>query len=105
MISDNEFTTLGEFFRILGDPTRLRILYALENNTQCVGELGASLGLTQSNISHQLRLLKQARLVTSKREGKHVFCSLSDDHVSSILRQGLTHLREIDSPLPTQDKE
>ena len=105
MMTNEEFDTLGEFFRILGDPTRLRILYALEGKTQCVGELSVSLGLTQSNISHQLRLLRQARLVTSKREGKHVFCSLSDDHVSSILRQGLTHLREIDPSLPSPTKE
>ena len=98
MISTDEFEVLGEFFRILGDSTRLRILYALEQTTQCVGELSNSLGLTQSNISHQLRLLKQARLVTARREGKHIFYSLCDEHVSTILRQGLTHLREIDTP-------
>lgn len=95
MLTDNDFSLLGEFFRILGDPTRLRILYALEKDTQCVSELCATLDMSQSNISHQLRLLKQARLVKAQRSGKSVYYSLDDNHVTMILGQGLTHLLEI----------
>lgn len=95
MLHENDFSMLGDFFRVLGDPTRLKILYALEQNTLCVSDLTARLDMTQSNVSHQLRLLKQARLVKAHREGKNVCYSLSDNHVTMILGQGLTHLMEI----------
>lgn len=95
MLTENNFSMLGDFFRVLGDPTRLKILYALEQKTQCVSDLTARLEMTQSNVSHQLKLLKQARLVKAHREGKNVYYSLSDNHVTMILGQGLTHLMEI----------
>ncbi len=85
---------LTELFRIFGDSTRVRILYALFEAEMCVCDIAALLGLTQSAISHQLRALKNVRLVKSRREGKTVFYSLADDHVKTIIDQGLEHVRE-----------
>ena len=85
---------LTELFRLFGDSTRLRILYVLFESELCVCDIAVLLGLTQSAISHQLRALKRARLVKSRREGKTVFYSLSDDHVKTIINQGLDHVRE-----------
>ena len=80
---------LTELFRIFGDSTRIRILYVLFES-----EIADLLGLTQSAISHQLRALKNARLVSSRREGKTVFYALADDHVKTIIDQGLEHVSE-----------
>ena len=85
---------LTELFRLFGDSTRLRILYVLFESELCVCDIAVLLGLTQSAISHQLRALKSARLVKSRREGKTVFYSLADDHVKTIINQGLDHVRE-----------
>ena len=85
---------LTELFRIFGDSTRVRILYALLASELCVCDIAALLGLTQSAVSHQLRALKNARLVKARRDGKTVFYSLSDGHVQAIIRQGLDHVRE-----------
>jgi len=85
---------LTELFRIFGDSTRVRILYVLFEEEMCVCDIAALLGMTQSAISHQLRALKNARLVKSRREGKTVFYSLADDHVKTIIDQGLEHVRE-----------
>ena len=85
---------LTELFRVFGDSTRIRILYVLLESEMCVCDIAALLGLTQSAISHQLRALKNARLVKSRREGKTVFYSLSDDHVKTIIGQGLDHVLE-----------
>lgn len=85
---------LTELFRIFGDSTRVRILYVLFESEMCVCDIAALLGMTQSAISHQLRALKNARLVKSRREGKTVFYSLADDHVKTIIDQGLEHVRE-----------
>ena len=85
---------LTELFRIFGDSTRIRILYVLFEAEMCVCDIAALLGMTQSAISHQLRALKNARLVKSRREGKTVFYSLADDHVKTIIDQGLEHVRE-----------
>ena len=82
---------LSELFRIFGDSTRIRILYVLFESEMCVCDIAALLGMTQSAISHQLRALKNARLVKSRREGKTVFYSLADDHVKTIIDQGLEH--------------
>ena len=85
---------LTELFRIFGDSTRIRILYVLFEAEMCVCYIAALLGMTQSAISHQLRALKNARLVKSRREGKTVFYSLADNHVKTIIDQGLEHVSE-----------
>ena len=85
---------LRELFRIFGDSTRIRILYVLFEAEMCVCDIAALLGMTQSAISHQLRALKNARLVKARREGKTVFYSLADDHVKTIIDQGLEHVAE-----------
>lgn len=85
---------LTELFRIFGDSTRIRILYALFESELCVCDIAALLGMTQSAISHQLRALKNARLVKARRAGKTVFYALADDHVKTIIHQGLEHILE-----------
>lgn len=85
---------LAEFFKVFGDSTRVRILWALDESEMCVCDIAVLLNMTQSAISHQLRVLKQARLVKNRREGKVVYYSLDDDHVRSIFDQGLTHIKE-----------
>ena len=85
---------LTELFRIFGDSTRVRILYVLFESEMCVCDIASLLGLTQSAVSHQLRALKNARLVKSRREGKTVFYSLADGHVRTILGQGMEHIGE-----------
>lgn len=85
---------LAELFKCLGDNTRVKILYALLNAEMCVCDIAALLGMTQSAISHQLRVLKQARLVKYRREGKIVYYSLDDEHVKHIFDQGLIHISE-----------
>ena len=85
---------LAELFKIFGDSTRIRILYVLFESEMCVCDIAALLNMTQSAISHQLRVLKQARLVKYRREGKTVFYSLADGHVRTILGQGMEHVAE-----------
>ena len=85
---------LSELFRIFGDSTRIRILYVLFEAEMGGGDIAALLGMTQSAISHQLRALKNARLVKSRREGKTVFYALADDHVKTIIDQGIEHVKE-----------
>ena len=85
---------LAELFKVFGDSTRVRILYVLFEAEVCVCDLAAALNMTQSAISHQLRILKQNKLVKSRREGKQVFYALADDHVYAILNQGVEHVTE-----------
>ena len=85
---------LGDFFKILGDSTRIKILSALFQSEMCVCDIAALLGMTQSAISHQLRVLKQGKLVKQRKEGKVVYYSLDDDHIKHIVDQGLTHISE-----------
>lgn len=85
---------LAELFRIFADSTRIRILCALFESEMCVGDIGALLHMTQSAISHQLRLLKQSKLVKFRREGKTIYYSLADDHVRTIIGMGMEHLCE-----------
>ena len=85
---------LAELFKIFGDSTRIRILFVLFEAEVCVCDLAAALNMTQSAISHQLRILKQSRLVKSRREGKSVFYSLADEHVRTIISQGQEHVEE-----------
>ena len=85
---------LAELFKIFGDGTRVRILYVLLEAEVCVCDLAALLGMTQSAVSHQLRILKTARLIKARRDGKTVFYSLADDHVATLLRNGMEHICE-----------
>jgi DNA-binding transcriptional ArsR family regulator len=85
---------LAELFKVFGDSTRVKILWALDESEMCVCDIAALLNMTQSAISHQLRILKQARLVKNRRDGKVVYYSLDDDHVKEIFDQGLSHIRE-----------
>lgn len=85
---------LAELFKILGDPTRTRILYALYDSEMCVCDLAALFSMSQSSISHQLRVLKQAKLVKYRKEGKMVFYSLADNHVITIFEQAFQHVNE-----------
>ena len=86
---------LSDFFKGMGDGTRIQLLWALEEGGElCVGDLAGLLHMTTSAVSHQLRTLKQARLVKFQRDGKNVIYSLSDDHVYTMLAQGMTHICE-----------
>lgn len=85
---------LAELYKVFGDTTRIKILFALYENEMCVCGIAELLNMTQSAISHQLRVLKQSKLVKFRREGKTVFYSLSDDHIFKILNQGLEHITE-----------
>lgn len=85
---------LAEFFRVFGDSTRIRILYALSHAEKCVCDLSDELGASQSAISHQLQILRSSRLVKYRREGKTVYYSLDDGHIFSILNIGIEHLEE-----------
>ena len=85
---------LAELYKVFGDSTRIRILYVLFEAEMCVCDIAQVLSMTTSAISHQLKVLKQAHLVKYRREGKTVFYSLSDEHVRSILGQGLEHISE-----------
>ena len=94
MPTDEELQSLADFFRIFGDSTRIRILYALSQSELCVCDIASLLGMGQSAISHQLRILKQMRLVKFRREGKSVLFSLADGHIETILAQGMEHIGE-----------
>ena len=85
---------LAELYKIFGDSTRIKILYSLFTEERGVGDIARLLGMTMSAISHQLRILKQARLVKPRREGKMVYYALADDHVRTIFAQGLDHILE-----------
>lgn len=93
MIQEETLIDLGDFFKVMGDGTRLRILNALMESELCVCDIAALLSMSQSSISHQLRILKQARLVKYRKEGKVVYYSLDDDHVKEIFNQGLVHIK------------
>lgn len=88
---------LAELFKVFGDSTRVRILFVLMEAEVCVCELAAALGMTQSAVSHQLRLLKQSKLVRARRDGRSIFYSLADDHVRGMLGMGMEHIRESDA--------
>lgn len=85
---------LAEFFRVFGDTTRIRILYALLGCEKCVLDIAQELDISQSAVSHQLQTLRANRLVKYRRDGKTVFYSLADDHIFSIINQGLEHIEE-----------
>ena len=94
MPQEENLYDLAELFKVFGDSTRIKILWALDEAEMCVCDIAFLLNMTQSAISHQLRVLKQAELVKSRREGKIVFYSLEDEHVKQIFDQGLIHISE-----------
>lgn len=91
---EDEVTDLSETFRTLGDPTRVRILDALSHGELCVCDLAALVRMSESAVSHQLRLLRNLRLVKPRREGRMVFYALDDRHIITLFRQGLRHVQE-----------
>ncbi|MBQ0001260.1 MAG: metalloregulator ArsR/SmtB family transcription factor [Clostridiales bacterium] len=94
MPEEETLYNLAELFKVFGDSTRIRILFVLFEAEVCVCDLAQALNMTQSAISHQLRILKQNKLVKNRREGKSIFYSLADDHVRTIIAQGLDHIVE-----------
>lgn len=93
-LETNTLTDLSDFFKLLGDSTRIRLLWTLINHEQCVCDLSSALNMTTSAVSHQLRLLRHSKLVKTRKQGKHVFYSLADEHVRTILSMGLEHICE-----------
>ena len=98
---------LSDLFKVFGDTTRMRILYSLFESELCVCAIAELLGMTQSAISHQLKVLRDNKLVASRREGKTIYYFLADDHVRTIIGQGFDHLTEHDHPKthPNNHKE
>lgn len=94
MLNTEVLIEVADLFKVLGDKTRTRILHALSQSEMCVCDLAHLLEMTQSSISHQLRVLKQAHLVKNRKEGKIVYYSLADDHVTQIFYQALEHILE-----------
>jgi len=92
---ENELYDLAELFKVFGDSTRIRILYVLFEEEVCVCDIAEILGMTQSAISHQLKILKNGRLIKSRREGKQIFYSLADEHVRTIIAMGREHIEEL----------
>lgn len=94
MPDDDALIDLAELFKVFGDSTRIKLLTALSSGELCVCELSETVGMSSSAVSHQLKILKQAKLVGSRREGKTVYYFLADDHVMTILKQGIEHISE-----------
>ncbi len=94
MPEKNKIFSLSDFFKILGDSTRIRILFALDGAPLCVCDLAELLGMTKSAVSHQLKILRQSALVVYRKAGKNVYYSLADDHVVSIIETALAHIEE-----------
>lgn len=94
MPAEETLYDLAELYKVFGDSTRIKILYVLFEAEMCVCDIAQCLNMTTSAISHQLRVLKQSRLVKFRREGKTVFYSLADDHVRTIIGQGMDHIEE-----------
>ena len=93
-LDEDELIEMAELFKMFGDSTRIKILSLLFEGEKCVQEITEASGSSQSAVSHQLRLLKQARLVRSRRSGKQIFYTLADDHVKTILGMAMEHLEE-----------
>lgn len=92
LLDPEHITVLAGFFKVLGDETRVRIISALSREELCVSDLAAALDMTQSAVSHQLKLLRLANQVKTRREGKSIYYSLDDEHVLDILEKALTHI-------------
>ncbi|HBS58811.1 MAG TPA: transcriptional regulator [Firmicutes bacterium] len=95
MLAEDSVMKIAEIFKILGDPTRIKVLDVLSKRELCVCDLAATLQMGQSAISHQLRILRGARLVKYRREGKEAWYSLDDEHVLTLFQQGLEHINHI----------
>jgi len=95
MPDENRITDLAEFYKIFGDPTRLKILLSLKDGEASVTDLSQKVKMTQSAVSHQLRILKQARLARVRRDGKNSYYSFDDEHIDLILKLGIEHILEI----------
>lgn len=91
---EEQLKDLADFYKVFGDATRIKILYVLLQSEMCVCDLAELLQMTQSAISHQLRVLKQMKLVKNRREGKTVFYLLADGHIQAIINQGMEHIKE-----------
>ncbi len=91
---ENELYDLAELFKCFGDSTRIKILFVLFKNEACVNDIADMLNMTQSAVSHQLKILKQAKLISSRRDGKQIIYMLADEHVSLIVKLGLEHIEE-----------
>ncbi len=85
---------MADLFKVFGDSSRIKIMYKLLEDESCVNDLADDLAMTQSAVSHQLKILKMSKLVKSRRDGKQIFYSLADDHVSTILSMGIEHIEE-----------
>jgi DNA-binding transcriptional ArsR family regulator len=94
LLGDASVVALADTFKVLGDTTRVRILDVLSQTELCVQDLAGVLGLTQSAVSHQLRLLRSSRLVRTRRDGRQIFYALDDDHIVGLFQQGLEHVEE-----------
>lgn len=97
MPATEDIDGLSDFFKIFSDPTRVRILLALDSGEMCVCDISEALSMSMSATSHQLRMLRDADLVTCRKEGKNAFYSLCDDHVRTVLEMALEHVREAES--------
>lgn len=93
MIGDDDALMLSDVFKVLGDPTRIKIIYALSKCELCVCDVSEAIGMTQSAVSHQLRLLRGMRLVKFRKEGKSAIYSLDDEHILQLFSQGMEHIR------------
>lgn len=93
-IDENELYDLAELYKVFGDSTRIRILFELMDDELCVCDIATKLNMTQSAISHQLKILKQSKLIRARREGKLIYYALADEHVRSIIDMGLEHIEE-----------
>ncbi|MBR2742195.1 MAG: winged helix-turn-helix transcriptional regulator [Clostridia bacterium] len=95
MLGDGELESVAYLFKLLSDPTRMRIMWALDSAELCTCDIAATLGMTKSAVSHQLNTLKQAKMVKSRREGKNVFYSHDDAHVKDIVEIAREHVKHI----------
>lgn len=91
---DEELDSVADFFKMFGDNTRLKIMLALQQSELCVMDIAEALNMSQSAISHQLKVLKQQDLVKARRDGKTIYYSLADDHIATILSTGIDHIEE-----------
>ena len=94
MPPENTLYDLSDFFKVLGDSTRVSILFAIDGEPMCVCDIANLLGMTKSAVSHQLKILRQSDLVTYRKSGKNVFYTLADDHVRDIIEKALEHIKE-----------
>ena len=95
LMDERSIMRLGDFYKLFSDVTRLKILYLLSMSEMCVCDISAALDMNQSTISHQLKTLRNSRLIRYRREGKVVYYSLDDDHIGQVLLQGMLHLSEM----------